>query len=267
MSLSTDRFDTFRQLHHQDDPLLLPNAWDYASAAALAAGGFQAIGTTSLGVAAASGKPDATGDTRDETLALARGISGLGLVTVDVEGGFSDRPEAVADLAAELAGMGIVGVNIEDGRPDRSLAPVDQQRELIAAVTQRVPELFVNARVDTYWLSGEQASLAETIGRAEAYTAAGAAGIFVPYATDDTTIATLVDALDLPLNVLFTPGRHTYRRLAELGVQRVSCGSLLFRAALHTAVRTASAIREGGPVEAAGIPSYAEVQALATSPR
>jgi 2-methylisocitrate lyase-like PEP mutase family enzyme len=97
------RFDAFRRLHQLDPPLLLPNAWDFASAAALAARGFPAIGTTSLGVAIAAGKRDAAGQTRRETLALARRISGLCLVTVDLEAGFDERAGAVAELAAELA--------------------------------------------------------------------------------------------------------------------------------------------------------------------
>jgi 2-methylisocitrate lyase-like PEP mutase family enzyme len=266
MSRDPERFAAFRRLHHQAEPLLLPNAWDVASVAALAARGFPAIGTTSLGVAAAAGKPDAASATRDETLELARRISRLCLVTVDLEAGFDDRPEAVAALAAELADAGIVGVNLEDGRPDGSLAPVGRQQAVIAAVAERVPGLFVNARVDTYWIGATQPSRAETIRRAEAYGAAGASGVFVPAAPDDATIGMLAATVELPLNVLFTPGQHSLRRLAELGVRRVSCGSLLFRAGLHAAVEMAARIRDSGPVEGAGIPSYAEVQALATTP-
>lgn len=108
----------FRALHQAGAPLLLPNAWDYASAAALAAAGFAVVGTTSLGVAAAHGLRDAEGWARSETLALARRLGGLPcLVTVDIEAGFSDGPGEVADLAAELSAAGSVGVNLEDGRP------------------------------------------------------------------------------------------------------------------------------------------------------
>jgi 2-methylisocitrate lyase-like PEP mutase family enzyme len=262
MSRTADRFGAFRRLHHQDSPLLLPNAWDFASAAALAARGFPAIGTTSLGVAAACGKPDAAGETWGETLALARRISGLCLVTVDLEAGFDERPRVVAELAAELADAGIVGVNLEDGRAGGTLAPIERQKALIAAVAERVPGLFVNARVDSYWIGGRQASRDDAIRRAQAYEAAGASGIFVPGAPDEATIRALVDAVDLPLNLLFLPGRLGLRRLGELGVRRVSCGSLLFRVALHAAVTTLSQIREGEPVETPGIPSYAEIQAL-----
>ncbi|BBJ39554.1 phosphonomutase [Streptomyces antimycoticus] len=268
-----DRHTAFRRLHHGERPLLLPNAWDHASAAALVRRGFPAIGTTSLGVAAAAGLPDATGAARDETLALARGITRLpALVSVDIEGGFSERPEEVAALAAELDRAGVVGVNIEDGRPDGTLAPLARQCAVLAAVKERVPRLFVNARTDTHWLAAiggdTPPSLSAAAERIEAYVRAGADGIFVPALTDEHDIGALTDDLgETPLNILFTPGRHTYERLAELGVRRISCGSLLFRAALDRAVELAWTIAHpDAPApahQAADLPSYAEAQSLA----
>lgn len=274
-----DRHTAFHRLHHGDRPLLLPNAWDHASAAALVRRGFPAIGTTSLGVAAAAGLPDATGAARDGTLALARGLARLpALVSIDIEGGFGERPEEVAALAAGLDRAGVVGVNIEDGRPDGTLAPLARQCAVIAAVKERVPGLFVNARTDTHWLAasdgGTPPSLATTAERIEAYLRAGADGIFVPALTDEQDIGALADDLgETPLNILFTPGRHTYERLAELGVRRISCGSLLFRAALGRAVELAWTIAHPHPEahptaktdldRAADLLSYAEAQSLA----
>ncbi|MEW1928532.1 isocitrate lyase/phosphoenolpyruvate mutase family protein [Streptomyces sp. NPDC088360] len=254
----------FRALHRTGEPLLLPNAWDHASAAALARGGFPAIGTTSLGVAVAAGKADATGETREETLRLARGLARLpALITVDIEGGFSERPQDVADLAAELALAGVVGVNIEDGRPDGTLADTALQCELIGALKEAAPDLFVNARTDTYWLRAGGAG--ETERRAVAYQQAGADGVFVPGLQEEKAIAALVDGvLDVPLNILFAPGALTFGRLAELGVRRVSSGSLLFRAALHGAVDAAHSIARGGAVPE-GLPSYADSQALSAA--
>jgi 2-methylisocitrate lyase-like PEP mutase family enzyme len=262
----SSRTDAFRALHHADEPLVLPNAWDFASAAALARAGFPAVGTTSLGVAAACGKPDATGATRDETLALADRIGGLPcLVTVDVEGGFSDRADDVVDLAAQLSAAGAVGVNIEDGRADGSLRPVELHVELIAAIKEGVPELFVNARTDTYWLGGEQAATAPTIDRATAYVGAGADGVFVPGVLDGAAIEALVGEIPAPINVLFMPGCHERTQLAALGVRRVSTGSLLFRAALGSALAAASALAKGRPVSTDAIPSYDDIQALVSS--
>ncbi|MFC8126954.1 isocitrate lyase/phosphoenolpyruvate mutase family protein [Streptomyces sp. NPDC057302] len=258
------RAAAFRALHRTGEPLLLPNAWDHASAAALAQGGFPAIGTTSLGVAAAAGKADATGDTREETLRLAQGLARLpALITVDIEGGFSERPTEVAELAADLVGAGVVGVNIEDGRPDGTLADTAPQCELIRAIKESAPDLFVNARTDTYWLRAGGAD--ETERRAAAYRQAGADGLFVPGLQDDKAIAALVEGLpDVPLNILFAPGALTYARLAELGVRRVSSGSLLFRAALHGAVEAARSITRGGAVPQ-DLPSYADAQALSAA--
>jgi 2-methylisocitrate lyase-like PEP mutase family enzyme len=257
-------FESFRALHHADAPLLLPNAWDHASAAGLAAAGFAAIGTTSLGVAAAAGKPDAEASTRAETVQLARSLRRLDcLVTVDVEGGFSDDPGGVADLAAELAELGMVGLNLEDGRADATRRPAGDHARIVAAVKERAPRLFVNARTDTFWLDGVGASMTETTERARAYVAAGADGVFVPGPLDDAATERLVGAVEAPLNVLFTPGARTMARLGELGVARVSTGSLLFREGLRATFAAATAIRDGGLLDAHAIPGYDEVQRLA----
>ncbi|WP_433411768.1 cytochrome P450 [Microtetraspora malaysiensis] len=281
-------FAAFREMHHGPAPLVLPNAWDYASAAALARAGFTAVGTTSLGVAAVAGKPDGEGATRDETVALARRLARLPcLVSVDIEGGFGGTPGQVADLAAELAAFGVVGVNLEDGRPGGRLAPVAAVQEAVAAIKERVPGMFVNARTDTFWLAttltGDEAGTAESrlrpedqvagkepsgaemldeaLRRCRAYAEAGADGVFVPGIAEAEHIRALAGGTGVPLNVLFLPAGHTVAGLAELGVRRISCGSLLYRAALGAAVTTALAVAEGGPV-AAGLPGYAEVQAL-----
>ncbi|WP_412539281.1 isocitrate lyase/phosphoenolpyruvate mutase family protein [Longispora sp. K20-0274] len=250
---------SFAALHVPGTPLLLPNAWDHASAAALAGRGFAAIGTTSLGVAAVAGLPDGTAATRGETLALARGLGGRGfLLSVDAEGGFSDDPAEVAELARELADAGAVGINLEDGRADGSLAPAALVAAKIAAVKEAVPGLFVNARTDTYWLGGREA---ETRGRLDAYRAAGADGVFVPGLSDPDTIAALVLDLEVPLNVLYSPAGPTVAQLGDLGVARVSLGSLLFRVALSAALDAADAIRAGGPVTGR-VRTYAEIQNL-----
>ncbi|MFB4318694.1 isocitrate lyase/phosphoenolpyruvate mutase family protein [Actinomadura sp. 21ATH] len=246
---------TFRDLHLGDRPLLLPNAWDFASGAALAEAGFPAIGTTSLGVAAAAGRPDGENATRDETVRLARALVRLPVpVTVDVEGGFSDRPGEVAALAGELASYGVAGINIEDGRADGSLRPVKEHAALVEAVKAAAPDLFVNARTDAHWLPGHEA---EALDRVRAYTAAGADGIFVPGIAAERDVRGVVAATPLPLNVLFLPGRTAVDELAGWGVRRVSYGSLLFRAALRAAVTTA--LEQAAP---AGVPSYADVQRL-----
>ncbi|MEU3654437.1 isocitrate lyase/phosphoenolpyruvate mutase family protein [Streptomyces sp. NPDC032161] len=265
-------FEAFAALHRAaGSPLLIPNAWDHASASALAAQGFPAIGTTSLGVAASAGVPDGTGATRAETLLLARRLGREPyLLSVDVEGGFGDEPGEVAELARELADAGAVGINLEDGLPDGTLAPTGVHTAKIAAVKSAVPELFVNARTDTYWLGVDRAA-EETERRLHAYEQAGADGVFVPGLADPVAIATLVKRLEAPLNILYSPSGPTVSQLGDLGVRRVSLGSLLFRTALGAAVRAATDIRVGRSaadipvgrsVADGGVPTYAWVRAL-----
>lgn len=252
----------FHDLHHRAEPLVLPNAWDFGSAAVLAAEGFAAIGTTSLGVAVAAGLADGAGVTRDETLALATRLARLPVpVTVDIEGGFSEDPATVAEYVAQLGALGIAGVNLEDGRADTALAAAEHQAELIAAIKSRVPELFVNARVDTYWLQLEQDS---TLARAETYAQAGADGVFVPGVTDPAEIARIVAAVPLPVNMLYSLAGPSIAELAALGVRRISTGSLLYRAALAGIVDIARAVRDGGAIPS-GIPTYRKIQAITGS--
>lgn len=254
---------TFRALHRPGRPLLLPNAWDHASAAALVARGHLAIGTTSLGVAATAGLPDGVAATAAETMALARRLARLPvLLSVDVEAGFGDDPAEVAGYVTELAGVGVVGINLEDGRPDGTLADPEGVADTIAAVKAAVPDLFVNARTDAWWLDVAD-PLPQGLARALRYRAVGADGIFVPGLADTATLRRLAERIDAPVNALYQPGGPDLAELGRAGVARVSTGSLLFRAALAAALDAADAVRSGRSVEPAGLPSYAEVQRLA----
>ncbi|MFJ3669018.1 isocitrate lyase/phosphoenolpyruvate mutase family protein [Streptomyces sp. NPDC090106] len=247
----------FAALHHGDGPLLLPNAWDHASAMALAGAGFAAIGTTSLGVAAAAGLPDGASATRDETLGLALALGTRPfLLSVDAEGGFSDDPDEVASFARQLAAVGAVGINLEDG-----LGPIATHAAKIAAVKSAAPGLFVNARTDTHWLGDGT----DTLRRLDAYQQAGADGVFVPGLTAPPAISALVATLDVPLNVLYSPAGPTVRQLADLGVSRISLGSFLYRRALGAAVEAATEIAEGRPPRGT-TPSYDAVAAFTGSP-
>ncbi|MFJ8715516.1 isocitrate lyase/phosphoenolpyruvate mutase family protein [Streptomyces violaceus] len=242
----------FADLHHEDEPLLLPNAWDHASARALAGQGFRAIATTSLGVAAVAGLPDGVAATREETLRLAHALGSEPFqLSVDAEGGFSDDPDEVAEFARELYAVGAVGINLEDG-----LGPVARHAAKIAAVKEAAPALFVNARTDTHWLGDGDTT--DTLTRLDAYRQAGADGVFVPGLTDLRRIAALVHHVDVPLNVLYSPGGPPVAHLADVGVRRISLGSLLYRRALGAALEAVADIRAGRPPKGS-TPSYDEV--------
>ncbi|MFD7456916.1 MULTISPECIES: isocitrate lyase/PEP mutase family protein [unclassified Streptomyces] len=248
----------FADLHRAGNPLLLPNAWDHASARLFAGLGFPAIATTSLGVAAAAGLPDGRAATRDETLRLTLALGAENfLLSVDAEDGFGEVPEEVGEFARELAVVGAVGINLEDGLGSPAL-----HAEKIAAVKSAAPGLFVNARTDTYWLGDGEG----TSRRLEAYREAGADGVFVPGLTDPAEIAALVRDLDgIPLNILYSPAGPSVPHLADLGVRRISLGSLLYRQALGAAVDALTQIR-AGRAPGGTVPSYDEVRALATGP-
>lgn len=244
---------SFRDLHAGPRPLVLPNAWDVASALAFVEAGFPAIGTTSFGVAAASGEPDGGRSTAEANRRLAHLLSRLPVyVSIDIEDGYSDDP---GEVAAYVASLGVDGVNLEDSTAERLIDP-DLHAAKISAIKQWSPGVFVNARADTYWL-GQDATLEATLARATAYVEAGADGVFVPGATDPDDLRALTSSIAAPVNVLVVPSL-TLDELAAIGVRRVSTGSLPYRAAIDAAVGVATSVRDGGEIPQAT--AYADAQ-------
>ncbi|MFJ8577809.1 isocitrate lyase/phosphoenolpyruvate mutase family protein [Micromonospora sp. NPDC093277] len=236
----------FRSLHIPGEPLVLVNAWDAASARIVAAVGARAIATTSAGVAWSLGTPDGDALGRDTAVDLVRRVVAAAPslpVTADIESGYGDTADEVAESVAAVVAAGAVGVNVEDARHDGAipLREVDDQCDRLAAVRSAADRaavpLFVNARVDTF-LRGA-GGVAETVARARAYLAAGADGVFVPGTVDLGTLAALVEAIPAPLNVLAGPGAPAVAELAKIGVARVSLGSSVAEAAYAVAHRAA----------------------------
>jgi len=234
---------SFFDLHHKSVPFVLPNAWDVPSALAYLADGFTAVGTTSFGVSSSGGHPDGGRATREANIALAAALAPLKCyVSVDIEDGYSDDPDAVADYVAQLS---IAGINIEDSTDEKLIDPALAAAK-VTAIKRRNPELFINARVDTYWLH-QEANTTTTIERALRYVDAGADGIFVPLANDRAELAEITRNLPRPVNTLPVPGM-TLTELGELGVARVSTGSMPYGAALYAASQAARAVRDGQPL-------------------
>jgi 2-methylisocitrate lyase-like PEP mutase family enzyme len=233
--------EQFRQLHARG-VLVLPNAWDVASARLVERAGAAAVATTSGAVAWSLGVPD--GDRLPLDLlagAVGRIAAAVAVpVTADVESG---APDVTATVRAVTA-AGAVGINLEDGGGSAA-AHADR---IAAAREAGGPELFVNARTDLFLLGvGDPADrLPETIRRAAAYQAAGADGIFVPGVLDPDVLRTLVTEIALPVNVLAGPGGPSVDALAGLGVRRVSVGTALAEAAYGVADRAARELLTAG---------------------
>jgi 2-methylisocitrate lyase-like PEP mutase family enzyme len=228
----TTRSEQLRSLHVPGRPLLLANAWDVASARIVAAAGAAAIATTSAGVAWSLGYADGDRLDRDTALDVVRRIVAAVAppVTADIEGGYSDSTEGVAETIRAVVETGAAGVNFEDCRYDEpaALLSVEEQAERIAAVREAAGDaLFVNLRTDVYLRGiGDPAGrLDETLTRAAAYLKAGADGIFVPGVTDLSVVRELVQGIDAPVNILVGPGAPPVADLAAAGVARISTGS------------------------------------------
>ncbi|MEU8909417.1 isocitrate lyase/PEP mutase family protein [Streptomyces mirabilis] len=271
----------FRALHIPGRPLVLPNAWDTASARLVEEAGAAAVATTSAGLAWDLGTADGDRLDRDRALgAVARVAAAVRVpVSADIESGYAKDAAGVGDTIRAVLAAGAVGVNIEDalygGEGDDGegagdggrgpLRPVAEQAERIAAARAAadaagVP-LFINARIDTV-LTGA-GGVEETLERAAAFLAAGADGIFVPGAVDPGTVKSLVAGVEGPLNVLAGPGAPSVAELAALGVARISTGSSIAQAAHAVVRRAARELLSAGTYDSlTGGLDYAELNTL-----
>jgi len=248
----------FRELHQSSDVLVLANAWDAGSAALLAAlPGVRALATTSAGVAAAHGVPDGERLALDHTLALVTRICRTVdvPVSVDLEAGYGNSAEDVADSVASVIEAGAAGVNLEDGDPareDRLLPPSAHAERIVAArsaARQLDTPIVVNARTDVYWrgIGAPNERFAEAARRLRLYADAGADCVFAPGFPGNAAgpewqrrmIGELVAHLNgVPLNLLAGSTDLSVDELRALGVRRLSVGSALYRLGM-AAVREA----------------------------
>jgi 2-methylisocitrate lyase-like PEP mutase family enzyme len=260
MPTQVEKAEALLKLHHGAG-LLLPNAWDSASARLFEEAGFPAIATTSSGVAFANGFPDGQFIGRDQMLGIVKRIvAAVNIpVTADVEAGYGHEPEAVAQTLRGVIEAGAVGVNLEDN-PESSnfLYPVEQQVARIkagrAAADQAGVHVVINARIDTYlYRVGEESGrFDDTITRAKAYKEAGADSIFVPGVTDPALISKLVSAIPAPVNILVPHGAPPAPELFKLGVKRISVGGAVMQAALGLVREIARELHEHGTYTSIG---------------
>ena len=248
----------FKGLHGRPGLLVLPNAWDAASAAVIEQAGFPAIATTSSGVAASLGYPDGEQISRDMLVEAVARITRVVAcpVTVDVESGFgATRKEALATIRA-IIDAGAVGINIEDSIKgvSRELVDPSEQAELLRAIreladTLDIP-LVINARTDIYlMMAGDESSRFEqAVQRARAYQQAGADCFFPIGLSDALTITELVKQVGIPINILAGSATPSLPGLERMGVRRVSFGSGPMRAALGLLRRLARELLESGTI-------------------
>ncbi|MCB2084085.1 MAG: isocitrate lyase/phosphoenolpyruvate mutase family protein [Sphingomonadaceae bacterium] len=244
------KYDAFAALHVPGDPLVLFNIWDAGSARAVAEAGAKAIATGSHGVAEANGMRDGEEFPLDMALANCRRIVGVTElpVSIDLEAGYGDTADAVAQSAALVVEAGATGVNLEDRAPGADeLLPMEEAAARVAAASRT--GLWVNARTDVY--RGKQredytpALIDEVIARAEAYAQAGAGSLFVPFLGDHATIAAICERSPLPVNVMWAQGRGSKAELAALGVARISYGPGPWAAAMAWLGEQARAVFAG----------------------
>jgi 2-methylisocitrate lyase-like PEP mutase family enzyme len=234
---------------HSEGLLILPNAWDAASARIVEHAGAKAVATSSAALAWSHGYPDGEALPPEAVIATVREIARVASipVTADIEAGYTRDPQAAGDFVARIIDAGAVGINIEDGHDAPGLLCTKIERVRRAAARSGV-NLWINARIDVYLLklAEGQAACDETIRRARLYGEAGANSIFAPGAVDETTIGNLVRDISLPLNILAWPGLPGAARLKELGVRRLSAGAGLAKASLgHTHELAQAFLRDG----------------------
>jgi 2-methylisocitrate lyase-like PEP mutase family enzyme len=236
--------DLLRALHRPGAPLLLPNAWDVATARAVVAAGFPVVATTSAGVAAAIGYSDHEEAPVDEMLAAAARIAvGVAVpVTVDAESGYGMKPE---ELVAALRNAGAAGCNLEDtNHSTGGLRDPDRHAEWLSAIRQAASEdkypLVINARVDVFlgpFLadsgSGTQSALVpEALRRAKAYVEAGADCVYPIALWETDALSRFISDVSGPVNVVRIPQTLSLTELAAMGIARVSWGPFLYRDAI-----------------------------------
>ena len=255
MPTQAEKAATFRALHARPGAFIIPNPWDTGTARLLASLGFEALATTSLGVANSLGRPDGTGAvSRAEVIANCRTIADATdlPVNADLENGYADEPRAAAEIIRLASEAGMVGGSIEDatGDPARPIYDFTLAVERVQAaveVARALPVPFLlTARAEN--LIHGRLDLDDTIKRLQAFEAAGADVLYAPGLRDLTTIRAVVSAVRRPVNVVMShiDPALTAAELAAAGVKRISVGGSLSRLALAAFLRGAREMKDTG---------------------
>jgi 2-methylisocitrate lyase-like PEP mutase family enzyme len=253
MKTQEQKAAAFRALHERDGAFIIPNPWDAGTARLLAHLGFEALATTSAGYAFSIGQRDNSVGREEMMAHVAAIVAATDLpVSADLENGFGDRPEAVAETFRLAVAAGLAGASVEDnnGRADDPLYERELAAERVRAAVEAVRGLpfpfTVTGRAENYLVG--RPDLEDTIRRLQAYQEAGANVLYAPGLRSKEDIAAVVRSVDRPVNVVMglQGARLSLAELAAIGVKRVSVGSALSRAALGAFLRAAREMREQG---------------------
>ena len=253
MPTQDEKGRAFRALHERDHAFIIPNPWDVGTARILAHLGFEALATTSMGYAFSAGQRDNTieRDQMMDHLAAIAAATDLP-VNADLENGFGDSPETVAETIRLAAAAGVVGGSIEDStaRPEQPIYDREFAAERVRAAAEAVRALpfpfTLTGRAENY-LHGRP-DLKDAIARLQVYQEAGADVLYAPGLASKEDIAAVVSSVDRPVNVVMglRGVQLSLAELSTLGVKRVSVGSALSRTALGAFLRAAQEMREHG---------------------
>ncbi|MFV1989972.1 MAG: isocitrate lyase/phosphoenolpyruvate mutase family protein [Acidimicrobiales bacterium] len=241
----------FKSLHHSGTPLILPNPWDIGSARVLAALGYKALATTSSGFAQTLGRADG-GVTRSEALQHAsQMVNATPLpVSADLENGFGDSPEMVAETVSLAVDCGLAGCSIEDYSAEEGSPGIYERNKAIERVAAAVesahaidPSFVVTARAENY-LHGIH-DLDDTLERLRAYEQVGADVLYAPALSSLEDVATVTGGISMPVNVLAW-GDFTVESLSEVGVSRISLGGRWARATFACLIQAAQRTLDDG---------------------
>ena len=255
MPTQAEKAATFRALHARPGAFIIPNPWDTGTARLLASIGFEALATTSLGVANSLGRPDGTGAvSRGEVLANCRTIADATdlPVNADLENGYADEPRAAAEIIRLASEAGMVGGSIEDatgdpGRPIYDFALAVERVQAAVEVARALPVPFLlTARAEN--LIHGRLDLDDTIKRLQAFEKAGADVLYAPGLRDLATVRAVTGAVGKPVNVVMShiDPALTAAELAAAGVKRISVGGSLSRLALASFLRGAREMKDTG---------------------
>jgi 2-methylisocitrate lyase-like PEP mutase family enzyme len=225
----------FYELHHSGNLLVLPNIWDCIGALLLEDLNYPAIATASASIAFSNGYDDGEHISFNNLLSLLKRISSCvnAPVTADIESGYAENNHVLKENIKQLIATGIVGINIEDtDKKTSTILSAEQQCERIQLIKELSKEigvpLFINARTDVYYrgkgFASVEAKMEEAIKRGIAYKAAGADCFFPLAVQKEADIKKIIDALQIPLNIILIPGVPSLSTLHQIGVARVSLG-------------------------------------------